>query len=251
MPEWRSTSALPDWNGLDVRVLGLHDATDNEGHWLSQREPAWKLRAVVHRNVAAQFSPDEKASVVGAIVPATNEFNESTLSKRVGDATVLIRGFGGPGVLILSNGMILRGLAVTNGGLSSAAMHRRFERFGSNGEGERFTSDKPFFLVEVSGLDEHDEIRLRLVDDSNRSISLEGAMNFPGFQGPPEYEHRFRPSPQRLYFRRFQLPPNARSVSLDVAVSRALPFEFIFDPREMLIPAPSTNTFRRSPPPFE
>lgn len=240
-PEWQSSSDSPNWSAPDVRLLDLHDATGNEGSWLSLREPAWKLRAIVHRKEVEQFSPEEKFTTPRILLPTAQEFRALNASKECNGASVLLQGFSGPGALIISNGVVFPGSFVANGVLPQSTSSRSedwtFQRSGSNGEVERYESRKPFFLVEASGLDEHDIVRFRLVDETKREIPLEGELE--GYEG---YHFRQGRYPLRLYFRRFDLPPNVKRVSLEIAVSRALPFEFIIDPREIRMA--STNQIR-------
>jgi len=73
-PEWNLRSSDPAWKHASARVMGLADATGNEGNWLSFTEPAWKVQALVYREREADSSAEEPFILTNLVIPKPGSF---------------------------------------------------------------------------------------------------------------------------------------------------------------------------------
>jgi hypothetical protein len=217
MPRWRLEAQEPSWQRARAGYVELEDVTGNQGAFLSRREPVWKLKTTVHREHLEDFAPDEQLNLPNVVIPAPGQFAAMDLSVVRCGVQILVHGIGGAGALVFSNGtqrMMHAPRAPGETGWSTSS--------GSFGTVERWASDKPFFFIEVTGLEPVDLVQFQLRSDGGREIKLDdGSYSFRAAGG----------AKTRVYQRRFVPPPDVGRVSLDLMVSRGLPFEFFIDPK--------------------
>lgn len=215
--KWKLDSSDPNWKRAKLRSSTLLDATGNDAQWISPREPAWKLRTIIHRDRDDDFQSEERWLLSDIPVPSTNQFTAVDQSTNVLGVTVAALLISSPGKLYITNGTF-RGLDVTmpvSGGHSSSWDGiSRIESWGG---------DKPFLLLETRNQSDGDEIRINVFDD--RGIKLNTAANHT--------ENRGSSNGIRTYTTRFAIPSDARSLSLEVIVNRPLVFEFMVNPKDV------------------
>ncbi len=96
-PDYMLDSGNPNWNGIRVTYTTYLDATGNEGFPLSKREPAWRIRAIVHRSEARRMLDEEKLVLANLAAPADGTFaflSTNTVLAGVGLRTAVISGRG-------------------------------------------------------------------------------------------------------------------------------------------------------------
>lgn len=216
-PKWKIDSTAPHWKRAKLRSSTLLDATGNDAQWLSPREPAWKLRTTFHREHDDDFQSDERWLLSDIPVPATNQFTAVDQATNVLGVTVAALLISSPGKLHITNGTF-RGLDVSKpvneGESSSWDGKSRIESWGVN---------KPFLLLETRSQSDGDEIRINVFDD--RGIKLNTASNHT--------ETRGSSNGKWTYTTRFDIPSDAKSLSLEVIVSRPLVFEFMVNQKDV------------------
>jgi hypothetical protein len=216
-PKWKTDSTAPHWKRAKLRSSTLLDATGNDAQWLSPREPAWKLRTVIHRDRDDDFQSEERWLLSDIPAPATNQFTAVDQSTNVLGVTIAALLISSPGKLHITNGTF-RGLDVTKpfsgGDLFSWDAKSRVESWGG---------DKPFLLLETRNQSDGDEIRINVFDD--RGIKLNTAANHT--------ENRGSSNGKWTYTTRFEIPSDAKTLSLEVIVSRPLVFEFMVNPKDV------------------
>jgi len=219
LANWEVHSPDPQWRSASVRFTTFHDATGNEGQWLPRNEPAWKAVALVYRMGMDDFLPAERIVVEGVAIPKTAEFIALDQTIEREDVKIILHVLAGAGRLHITNGLQramtppVRG----EGGHSTSSNGRvRTESWGS---------ERPFLLFEVQGQQNNDLIELILRDEQGRILKADPSSSWGSGTG-------------WTHLRRFTPPAEAKSVSIEMAVNRPLPFEFIFDPAALRTPPP-------------
>lgn len=223
VPEWDLSSSDPAWAKARVIRATFADATGNEGQRLSPGESAWRLRALVSRERAEDFSPAEILMLTNLAIPAAGFFVDLDQSAERQGVKLTVLLLAGAGRLHITNGV--------GRGMSTNAVSERSSSSQGTNRTETWGSASPFLLVQAQNVQPDDEVRLRLIDAQGQEIKLSdnsGSDGF-GFAG-------------HIYKRSFTPRGDAESLTLEVIVNRPLPFEFMVNPADVL-PArtPETN----------
>ena len=214
-PEWRLDTTDPRWSGTKPSSVQFSDATGNDGSLLSPMEPAWSLHTVLHRERPEQFTAAERLVFTNVVLPQAGEFVPHQQAADVVGCTVRVVGTGGPGRLSLTNGLTWGfdpSLASSGGS-------------GSTSDGktqvEYWTTSASFVFVEVTHLQSTDEVRLVAHDERGRNVSI-NANNGSHYR-------------QNSLVRMDTIQPSAdaRSLTIEVFISRPLAFDFMIDPKEI------------------
>jgi hypothetical protein len=217
-------SANPLWEKARVKYWTFQDATGNQGQRLSPQEPAWKTLATVNRQRPQDFRPDEICVVPRLAVPGPGEFTALGVQTNLGAIEVRVQAFAGPGTLHLTNrfwlGMSTNQPRPNQGGWSSTS--------DSTTSVESFGSADPFFVVQVTGLGNLDEVSFRLTGDNGWSDFQQDAPDYQSDATSHRYRVKVKP------------PAPVENVGLEVFVNRGLAFEFVVNPAE-LASAPSAK----------
>ncbi|HTA30661.1 MAG TPA: hypothetical protein VK731_09245, partial [Candidatus Cybelea sp.] len=73
-PQFRLRAIHPAWMNARAEFQAPVDATGNEGHLVSPREPAWKLLARVNRDRSQDYSASEQWVLTNLPLPASGQF---------------------------------------------------------------------------------------------------------------------------------------------------------------------------------
>ena len=215
-PQWNLTAADPAWREARVRYFRFVDATGNEGASLSLREPAWQARARVYRERFEDFASTERMVVTNLAIPAAGEYVEIDESADLAGVNVTVLVLAGAGKFMVTNGVARSMMPSTSAGVGHSS-----SSFG-NTVVETWWSAKPFLLVEVKNALPEDEVFIRMLDNQGRVVKLEDDGSWSGS----------RPG-LRCYRRDFDRPEGARSLNLEIVVSRPLGFEFMVNPADV------------------
>lgn len=212
--KWRTEAGDPRWRDARPSHQIFKDATGNEGACLSFKEHAWKLEMPFHRQRPESFGPDEKFAVTNLTAPHPGSLQSLDFKAERLGVRFNVLCLAGSGTLHITNGTQRAMSEVPQSGWSrSSDGGTTIETWGS---------DKPFFLIEVNGAQPLDDIRFRLLAADGAEIPLEDrGANGNGTGG-------------WLYQKKFLPPPNSGPVSLEIIISRGVPFEFTFDSSEIL-----------------
>ena len=200
-PNWGLSWSDPQWRWADVRSVTFHDATGNEGRWLPRDEPALKAAVLVYRRGMDDFLPAERIIVENVAIPKTAEF------------VALDQTFERAGVKI-----ILQVLVGESGRSTSSNGRVTIENWGS---------DRTLLKFETQNQQADDVIELILRDDLGEILKVDFSDSHSYTATNRTYRHRFSP------------PAEAKSISIEMAVNRPLPFEFIFSPHDIQAPLPA------------
>jgi hypothetical protein len=211
-PKWKITSDDPLWAKARARSYTLLDATGNEGQMLSTNEPAWLVRATVHREQVEEFTSKERLSITNLAVPGPGEFIELDQTFVVSGVEVKLLVFAGPGDFVVSNGV--RSASAQTTGSHSTSSSGTWTR-------ETWGGTKPFLLVEVIGAQDGDELRVRPTHDAKAKFQDSG------------YYGRGK----RTYRLPFNAAADEKTISFNVILSRPRFFDFIIDPKVIQPPA--------------
>jgi hypothetical protein len=210
-------SSDPAWKNAKNRYVSFTDATGNHGNPLSPTEPAWKLQIDVHRPNNNDFLPDEKLVLTHLAVQGPGQFLPLDARAEMNGVQLLVHGLAGPGALVFTNGAHRTMEPPT----SSNAGWRTTSTGSSTNQEESFGSRKAFFLIEATGTQEGDDLRMILRDDAGTEIPFDNSHGYNIRNGTQYHTKDFTP------------PPGVTNVSLEIIVSRPLKFEFLVDPREI------------------
>jgi hypothetical protein len=94
---------------------------------------------------------------------------------------------------------------------------------------EHWGSDTSFFLVDVDGAEPNDEIRFRLLEEQGTEVKI----NQNGYQSSSKSQRTYQP--------KFTPPDDAKSLTLEIIVSRPREFEFMINPAEIKRAQPATK----------
>ena len=211
-PKWKLDPTNPNWKLAKARYNTFFDVTGNNAQWLSPRESAWKLQTVVHREHDDDFQPEERWLLNNIPLPARERFTAVDLGTNVLGVTIFAHVISSPGRLYVTNG-IFRALEPSNndgaGYSSSSSGNTRVESWGDK---------KLFLLLEVLNREPGDEIRITVFDERGRKLNTDANHTDIG---------------ATMYKTHFDIPPDAKSLSLEVIVSRPLVFEFMVNPKDV------------------
>lgn len=216
-PKWKLTATNSAWANAKARYFTLRDATGNEGQWLSPREPAWIVSTVVHREKPEEFGPEERFRIDDISIPKAGELVALDQSHELDGVRLKVLLVAGAGRLIITNG-VTRAMFPPSPGGDSGNSRTTSGQISMESWGSR----TPFLLVEAENVERDDEVRLRLLDDRGREMKLDSDSGWEGMNGGG-----------RRYRRGFTPLPDAKTLSLEVIVSRPLPFEFMVDPKDV------------------
>ena len=215
IPHWRLDTADPAWQSAEIDYPNFSDCTGNLGFPLSPREKAWKVRTTVKRRHPKDFAPGEKVIFTNVSVPQAGTFTAVDQVAKCGDCEVKLLVFAPAGEFGISNG-ITRFVRPKNhaGGFTHSA--------GSSGSNryESWTAGEPFVLVEIRNFENEDECLFSCREGSE----VLQRMGFPGYTSTK--------NGSRIYYSTVALREGARSISIEVMLSRPLAFEFLLDPAD-------------------
>lgn len=213
----RIESTAQHWKRAKLRSSTLIDATGNDAQWLSPREPAWKLVTTFHREHSDDFLPDERWRLNSIPIPAKGQFLALDQATNLAGVTIVAQVLSSPGRFYVTNG-IQRAFDASkpdDSGFSSSTSGNIREDF--------FGSSKPFLMVEVRNQQDGDDIRIDVFDEQGHKLN--DHPNGTLVQG--------RNSGVSLFVVRFDTPSDAKSLSLELIVSRPLVFEFMVNPKDV------------------
>ncbi|HXJ10936.1 MAG TPA: hypothetical protein VNH19_01580 [Candidatus Limnocylindrales bacterium] len=218
LPHWRLDTADPTWQSAEIDYPKFSDCTGNLGFPLSPREKAWKVRTTVKRRHPQDFAPGEKVIFTNVSVPQAGTFTAVDQVAKCGDCEVKLLVFAPAGEFGISNG-ITRFVPPKNhaGGFTHSA--------GSSGSNqyESWIAGEPFVLVEIRNFENEDECLFSCREGSE----VLPHMGLPGYT--------LTKSGSRIYYSTVALREGARSISIEVMLSRPLAFEFLLDPADSRI----------------
>ncbi|MDB6065864.1 MAG: hypothetical protein JWR26_2072 [Pedosphaera sp.] len=222
VPQCLLTSADPAWANARVSLLnGFLDATGNTGQFLSPREPAWKLRALVYRERPQDFSSSERMSLTNLAIPTPGKFVSIDKTNICAGVALKVLVLAGAGQLVITNG----------GSRSmSAAAGSGHSVFYSNGypAAETWNNETPFLLVEARNVMPGDLIDFSLIDENGTDVRARDISPEIQPNGAIVYKTSFIPSDSDY----------AKSLTLQVIVKRPLQFEFLVNPADIHPPKP-------------
>jgi hypothetical protein len=98
---------------------------------------------------------------------------------------------------------------------------------------ESWASDQTFLMVEMQGEQHNDMLELIVRDDRGETLNVDTSGGYSSS------------GTSRIYLRRFSPASEAKSVTIEMAVNRPLPFEFLFSPQaiEPARPSPRPTSF--------
>jgi hypothetical protein len=243
MPEYRMSARNSGWANANVSFDALFDAAGNESNprlqagddppvetpfhpgtneieLLSSREPAWKLHAVVDRKRPQDFAAHEKLVLTNLPLPAPGQFIAIDRSADCVGVSIRAMILAGGGIFCVSNGgtrsMLPPDESLKGGGAYWSSLPVPVMRTWSSG--------MPFLLVETRNSRPGDEIQIHATDENGRAVGVEMHTYNPETNGDIGYEPTFDP------------PAGAKFLSITVAVSRPLSFEFLVNPSDVRTP---------------
>lgn len=219
-PKWQTQASDPRWKNTQIGYVRTTDPTGNEGGFLSRKEKVWQLKATYHRARWESFDAAERMSVTNLAVPVPGEMIPIDLVQECAGVRVTIEGLYGAGTLYITNG-------------SQRAMTTDYQgSWGTTSSGnttvESFGGKQPFLLMEVAGLGDNDQFRLRLTDDQGRPVKHEDYGSY----------HYRSGSKARIYKPSIEVTNQVQSLSLEVVISRAKEFVFYINPADIQPPQP-------------
>ena len=239
-PKFRLSASHPGWANANVSFEALFDAAGNESNpklqatddppvetpfhpgtneieLLSSREAAWKLRATVDRKLPHDFAADEKLVLTNLPLPAPGQFIAIDQSANCIGVGIRARILAGGGTFCISNGgtriMLPPDESLKGGGAFWSSLPVPVMRTWSSGF--------PFLLVETRNTRPGDEIQIHALDENGRAVKVEMHTYDPETNGDNGYEPTFVP------------PVSAKFLTVIVAVSRPLSFEFLVNPADV------------------
>jgi hypothetical protein len=216
-PKFNLHSTNPSWVNAEASIQNLFDATGNEGRWLSPREPAWKIRALVFRARPQDFATSEQFVLTNVPVPDPGQYqslDKGAICDGVGLKVLVVTGAGTFG---LSNGVtrFMRPLSRGTGRQSSFTS-------GTNIV-ETWDNSTPFLMVESRNVQSDDKVEIHAHDDSGREVKVE-------ING---YSSGGWPGAGRIYTSDFVPPKGAKTLTVTVLVNRPLLFDFLVNPADV------------------
>lgn len=215
--KWKTDSTAPHWKRAKLRSSTLLDATGNDAQWLSPREPAWKLRTTFHREHDDDFLPDERWRLSEIPIPGKGRFLAMDQATNIMGVTIVAQTISSPGRFYVTNGIhhALDASKPDDSGFSSST--------SGNIREDSFGSSKPFLMVEARNQQDGDDIRINVFDDQGSKLT----------DHPNGTLIQSRSSSVSLFLVRFDIPPEAKSLSVETIVSRPLVFEFMVNPQDV------------------
>ena len=220
-PAWRISTREPAWAHAQPGWIEVEDATGNAGAYAALSEPAWRLKIAVRRERWEDFSASEVLVLTNLSLPPAGEFKAVDVSAQLSGCTVTLGAICGAGQLSITNGT-MRGMTPPTGEYLGQGMMST-----SSLTVEYWGSNRPFLFLEIAGMYPHDGVLWRAFDAQGRDLKLAGAGHFVS-----------RGAQHRVYQPEFATATNAVISRLEIAVSRALEFEFCLDPRTAVTQAP-------------
>ena len=219
-PKWQTQASDTRWKNTQVGYVRTMDPTGNEGGFLSRKEKVWQLKATYHRARWESFDATVRMSVTNLAMPAPGEMIPIDQVQECAGVRVTVEGIYGAGTLYITNG-------------SQRAMTTDYKgSWGTTSSGnitvESFGGKQPFLLMEIAGLGNHDELRLRLTDDQGRPVKHEDEGSY----------HYRSGSKARIYRPSIEVTNEVQSLSLEIVVSRAKEFVFYINPADIQPPQP-------------
>lgn len=215
-PKWQLASSDPAWSKARVRSATFLDPTGNEGQWLSPREKAWKMFALVCRERLQDFAPTEFLALTNVTVPETGQCIQFEQPEDRNGVSLTVHAIAGAGTIANTNGAGWRMLTNAPGPVGQST--------SSDGKLtiEKWSSRTPFILLEARNVQDHDDIEFKLRDDRGREIKMEGSQGYNGSANG-----------RRMYLRGFTPLVDARWLNLEVIVNRPLQFEYMVNPADV------------------
>jgi len=216
-PTWHMVSTDPNWADGRPRKVTFFDATGNEGPFLSSREPAWKLRALVYREKPEAFAPDERFLLANVAVPRPGKYVALDQSATCDGVFLTALVLAGAGELFITNGVA--GTMIPPGPGIRSSSHSTSS--GNFGRIESYSSDKPFLVLQTPNLQPDDELQYTVTEETGRRVELQSTGGYN--TGPAG----------RVYTPKLVVPPEATALNIEIRVSRPLAFEFFIDPADV------------------
>jgi hypothetical protein len=216
LAKWRLDASDAAWAHAKARPATFLDASGNEGYKLSPRETAWKVRTLVYRERVQNFAADEMLVVSNVALPKAGNYTDVDKRAVCSGVTINILAMANGGRFGISNEVtrfMLPASQGTSGYSSSSDGRNQVETWGGSG---------PFLVVDTLDMQPGDELHIYAKDDQGREYN-EQANNPQSGSGA-----------RKVFTPEFKLPPDAKSATIHVAVSRPLTFEFLVKPQDAL-----------------
>jgi hypothetical protein len=213
--DWRVQSTDPQWRSATIRSTTFYDATGNEGQWLPRSEPAWKAVALVYRKSMDDFPVAERIMVENVALPRPSEFVGLDRTFDRNGVKITLHVLGGAGRLYVTNGLqraMVPAVPGEGGRSTSWDGTTRIESWGSK---------QPFIMIETQGEQDGDVLELIVRDDQGQEIKVNSTAGYSSSGSI------------RVYLRGLSPSTEAKSVTVEMALNRPLPFEFLFSPQVM------------------
>ncbi len=222
-PDWRLSTDHPQWRQAQAGYPVVEDATGNSGAYSALTETAWCVRTHVHRTQWEDFSTDERLVLTDLTLPAAAEFQ--LFEKRISlpSVEVIVHALCGAGTFSITNTPTsgpTYGMSPAKGAGSSMSS------WGAGTTVESWSEVNPFLVLEISGMQDRDELRLRTIDSFGHEVSLE-CNGYHSRQASPT-----RPA-CRVYTPTLEAFTNRAIARLELLVSRPLDFEFFVNPADV------------------
>ncbi len=218
VPLTEVVSGDPKWTDARANSVTFRDATGNTGR-LSPREPAWKACISVYRNSSTSFGPDEKLVITNLPIPAPGSFMTLNQGTNLGGVGVNVRFLAGAGELTLRSNTFVSMKPLPS------SLSKGYDGGGGDGRTtEWWESSRPNLWVETTNAQPDEQIEVFVhYDAGNDPYSEQNHYRSYGnkYRNPSIYKVPFKP------------PPEAKSFTVTVLISRPLPFEFMINPADI------------------
>ncbi|MBI5383442.1 MAG: hypothetical protein HZA90_02005 [Verrucomicrobia bacterium] len=219
--KWRVTSTNDAWARTSPDSVLLDDPTGNGDSCVSPNEPVWRLSTRVVRYNIDDLSAEDKLTLTNIAPPGPGEM--ASPQHAAVCSGVRLRALAGPGILFFTNDIC--------GSMLPPSLGFRRQPTGINHGAriESWDSERPFLLLEILDKVPHGALLVRVTDQRGQEVKRCSSGDYLLVGG------------RRMHKLEFQPPEGTESLSLSVALSRPLSFEFFVRPSDI----GATNTVRR------
>lgn len=216
--------------GFEVKENGLvstnwfyedeffEDRAGNKSRQLCRYEPLWKVNARFFRKISGTFPEDKIATAARFVLPRSIAFIATNWPVSLGNASYTVIGFGAPGRHDFSNNVHTSSTPIASpggGGLSSSS----YSSGGTTISTVNYPADNYFVALQQAASSGKEKLFVRARDQDGNV-----------------YRGEFGGMGNWLAFYKFDLPPSAREVTIDLILQRPREVEFFVPP-----PAPSAR----------
>ena len=221
-PHWSVDSTDPKWRNAVPNYDELSDASGNVANSLSPMESAWKIRASVYRSSTEEFLEQEKLVIPHVQLPDDQHMVSIDATRALDGVTLRGLVIAPPGEISMTNN--------TQRGFKPGPKEigrRQSSRSSAPQNGipmvvESETIGNQFLMVEADGLRPGDEIQLDYVVPGHAKQTA-----------ATRYDDRFSDgSGKERLFLELDWDESAKSIDLELRVSRPIRFDFLVYPKD-------------------